>query len=181
MKLCLGSGPLPVHPQHLEIMTNLDDWTMVDLYVKDPKIKNWDATKLAEVEDSSCEAIYASHLLEHISHRTISEVLNLWKNKLMDNGILILNVPDLLWAARQVLKYESGQFLDSKVYGSFEGNTGLQSIFYGTHAHEGEIHKSGFTKKSLTELLTHIGFREISVNCIYDAHDMGVLLASAIK
>ena len=181
MKLYLGCGPLPIHPQHLQIMTNLDEWIMVDLYVQDPKIKNWDATTLEAVQDKTCECIYASHLLEHISHRILPEVLTVWKNKLQDGGELILNVPDLVWASKQVLKYESGQILDSQVYDTFEGNTGLQSIFYGTHEHEGEYHKAGFTKKSLTALLTQIGMRSINVDSWFDAHDMGVLLANCNK
>jgi len=181
MKLYLGCGPLPIHPQHLTVMSNIDDWTLVDLYIEDEKIKNWDATKLEEVKNNSCDAIYASHLLEHISHRSILKVLTLWRNKLTSGGELIINVPDLVWASRQVLKYENDQMMDSDVFTSFEGTRGLQSIFYGTHEHEGEIHKAGFTKKSITELLTQIGMREISVDSWYDAHDMGVLLAHAIK
>ena len=181
LKLNLGCGPLPIHPQHYSVMEKPEEWTLVDFYVKDPSIKNWDAEKLEEVENGSCEAIYASHLLEHISHRRISEVLTLWYNKLCDNGQIIINVPDLLWASREVIKYENDQPLSSSVYTSFEGNTGLQSIFYGTHAHEGEVHKAGFTQKSLTALLESIGFKNVAVTPWYDAHDMGVLMAWGIK
>jgi hypothetical protein len=162
-------------------MTNLDEWTMVDLYVEDPKIKKWDATTLEAVGDKTCECIYASHLLEHISHTRILEVLKLWKDKLCEGGQLILNVPDLLWASRQVVKYENDQIPDSGVYTSFEGNTGLQSIFYGTHYHEGEYHKAGFTRKSLTELLEKADFKNIQVTEFYEAHDMGCLLSTCNK
>lgn len=181
LKLNLGCGPLPIHPQHLEVMKNPEEWTLVDLYVKDKNIKNWDATVLQEVKDETCDHIYASHLLEHISHRQVPTVLNTWYRKLKPAGKLTINVPDLLWASRQVIRHENGQMVDSTVFGGFEGTRGLQSIFYGTHDHEGEYHKAGFTPTSLGELLVVAGFHNININCWYDAHDMGVLLATAEK
>jgi len=180
MKLNLGVGPLPIHQQHLQVMGNVDEWTLVDLYVHDPKIKNWDATTLSEVPDGSCETIYASHLLEHIPHPQVHDVLAVWQRKLKSGGELIINVPDLAWAARQVLKFEAEQML-AGYYSDFEGNNGLQSIIYGTHAHDGERHQSGYTRRSLTEWLEGMGFTDIDVAPWYDAHDMGVLLAICKK
>ncbi len=181
MKLNLGCGPLPIHKQHYEIMTNPAEWTLVDKFVVSPQVKNWDAEKLDEVAPESCDAIYASHLLEHISHTRIGDVLSLWRGKLKDNGELILNVPDLAWVARQVIRWENMQPLESPVFQSFEGERGLQAIIYGSHAHAGEYHKSGFTASSIEELLKNVGFYDISIRRYVDAHDMGVLLVRAKK
>jgi predicted SAM-dependent methyltransferase len=172
----------PLHPQHLAIMGDLSEWTLVDKYIDHPDVKKWDAEVLDEVEDNSCDIIYSSHLLEHLSHTHIPAVLSLWKRKLKDGGRLIINVPDLAWVAGQILKYENGGFLEG-VFNTFEGDRGLQSIVYGTHSHEGEYHKAGYTKSSITKLLTDAGFafKDIKVEQFIDAHDFGILFVTCIK
>ena len=179
MKLCLGVGPLPIHRQHLEILGDVSEWTLVDLYVKDPQIKNWDATKLDEVEDNSIEYIYASHLLEHIPHIQVKDVLKLWYSKLKEGGQLYINVPDLEWAADQLLLLRDNNL--NGYYHRFDTEHGLLSIFYGSQSHDGEYHKSGFTNKYLRELLKEIGFSEVRVKPDFDAHSMGVLIATGVK
>lgn len=180
MKLYLGCAEPPFHPQHLAILGNPDDWTWVDYYIDHPKVKKWDATLLTEVENGSCEAIYASHLLEHFPHVKMHEILSTWYRKLAPGGKLIVNVPDLLWTARQLVKYERGGMLDG-YYNQFEGVHGLQSIFYGSQSHEGEYHKAGFTANSLHELLMNVGFEDIHTWTETDAHEMGVVLGEAIR
>lgn len=179
-KLCLGSAMPPVHPQHLQIMSDYANWQLVDLFVDHPEVMKMDATTLDGVDDGSLEHIYASHLLEHISHRDLVPVLELWFKKLKSGGLLTINVPDMEWAAKQVLKFESGQLLTG-LYTDFEGNHGLQSIIYGTHAHEGEYHKAAFTRTSLIELLDGVGYKNIKVERVVEAHDMGCLIARCQK
>ena len=179
-KLNLGSAMPPIHPQHLQIMSDYENWQLVDLYIDHPEVLKMDATKLEGVEDNFLEHIYASHLLEHISHRDLVPVLELWYKKLKPGGLLTINVPDLEWAAKQILKFESGQLLTG-VYTDFEGNNGLQSIIYGTHAHEGEHHQAGFTRTSLIELLDGVGFKNIKVERVVEAHDMGCLISRCHK
>lgn len=180
MKLYLGCGPSPLHEQHRKIMENPDEWTFVDFYVKEPHIKNWDAAKLDEVKDGSVETIYSSHLCEHFPHIDLQKILLQWYSKLKKGGTLILNVPDLAWAATQILKYNNGQPLDGYFY-DFSGEHGLLSVVYGSESHEGEFHKSGFVKAYLETLLKDVGFSDVLVKNSFDAHDMGVLLATAIK
>lgn len=180
-KINLGVGPRPFHPQHLELMKNLDEWILVDKYVKEPGIDNWDATSLELLGDRTMEVIYASHLLEHIPHPQVPEVLYLWFRKLKIGGEIIINVPDLNWTARQIMKYEHGNLLDSDVFDTFNGHNSLQDIIYGTHSHEGERHQSGYTKRSLTELLTEAGYSTIDIQETFDAHEMQVLMATAWK
>lgn len=179
-KLNLGSALPPIHEQHMAVMKDYENWQLVDLYVEHPDVLKMDAETLEGVEDNYLEHIYASHLLEHISHRQLVPVLETWFKKLQAGGKLTINVPDLEWAAKQILKFESGQLLTG-VYTDFEGDRGLQSIVYGTHDHEGEYHKAGFTRTSLMELVDGVGFRDIKVERWVDAHDMGVLLLTCKK
>lgn len=181
--LNLGVGPGKIHEQHVAIMTSfapMEEWTLVDKYVNGDNIKKWDAEVLDEVPDGTCDVIYASHLLEHISHTKVPYVLERWYKKLKPGGKLIINVPDFEWVCKQVLRFESGQIL-SGVFSDFEGDRGLQSIIYGTHSHDGEYHKAAFTKLSLWEMLDGVGFEKIKTEQYVDAHDFGVLLTNCIK
>jgi 2-polyprenyl-3-methyl-5-hydroxy-6-metoxy-1,4-benzoquinol methylase len=183
MYLNLGVGPGRIHQQHLDIMlpiAPIEKWTLVDKFVIQDGIENWDAEVLDEVPNGSVDVIYTSHLLEHISHRNLVPVLEMWFDKLKPGGRLIINVPDMEWAARQILRFESGQIL-SGVYSDFEGERGLQSVVYGTHAHDGEHHKACFVRTSLWELLDGVGYEKIKIEQFEDAHDMGVLLARCEK
>lgn len=180
-KINLGVGPFPIHQQHLDIMGNIDDWILVDKYVKHPKIKNWDAEKLIEVPDNSVDIFYASHLLEHLPHKNIKKDLTLWFKKMKEGGKLVINVPDLNWVANEILKYEGGEKLTSSYFTEFEGDHGLLSILYGSQVHAGEFHRSGFTEKSIREVLKDVGFWNIKIKVGVDSHNMGVIVAIAEK
>lgn len=179
MRLNIGVGPKPIHQQHLDIMQPLSEWTLVDYYVDDPDIKKWKAEDL-QVEDGSVDEIYNSHLLEHLSHVQVPTVLKHWYNKLKAGGKLTINVPNLVWAAKQLYHYSQGKLLDG-YYNRFDGEHGLISIFYGSQSHEGEYHKSGYTHDYLVKLLLEAGFKDIEVRSEFDAHDMGVLIATCTK
>ena len=180
LRLNIGCAMPPLHPQHLAIMQPFEEWTLVDKYIDHPDVKKWDAEVLSEVREEACDIIYSSHLLEHISHTKVPAMLNLWYRKIKHGGKLIINVPDLAWVAGQILKYENGGFLEG-VFNTFEGDRGLQSIVYGTHSHEGEYHKAGYTKSSITKLLSDAGFKDIKVEQFVDAHDFGILFVTCIK
>ena len=180
MKLYLGCAQPPFHQQHLEIMGNVDEWTWVDLYVDHPNVRKWNATDLSEVDNNSCEAIYASHLLEHLPQVDVPRVLRHWYDKLQDGGKLILNVPDMTWLARRVLDLAGGKTLDG-YYTDWTGEHGLMNIVYGAQSHEGEYHKSGFHKEYLEQILRDAGFQTAMAMTAYDAHDMGIVFAEAYK
>lgn len=155
-------------------------WILVDKYIDHPMVKKWDATKLDEVEDGTAKQIYASHLLEHLPHTQTEDILRLWHRKMTDKGLLTINVPNLVWAAGQLIRLANGQPLNGYYY-EFEGEHGLLSVFYGSQSHEGEHHHAGFTNEYLRELLERVGFKDISIVETIDTHDMGVLLANARK
>lgn len=179
-KYNLGCGPLPIHEQHLAIMGDMEDWVLVDKYIQNPKIKNWDAEILNEISPNSAEVIYASHLLEHLSHARLERVLGLWYEKLKPGGKLILNVPDMVWTCQRLLKMESGQFVAGN-FSTWLGERNIWEIFYGTHEHEGEYHNSGFTEGFLNMLLRKIGFAEIITHKEIEGHDMQCIIAEATK
>jgi predicted SAM-dependent methyltransferase len=172
MKIYVGCALPPFHQQHYDMFPDLDKFVWVDKYMDHPRIIKWDAEHL-EVADNSVEVIYASHLLEHIEHDRILALLDHWKQKLQAGGEIVVNVPDLCWAAKQIIKYENGYLLDG-YYNTFSGEHGVLSILYGSQTHEGEYHKGGFTKRYLEDL----GFK---VEEDFDAHDMMVLIGRFTK
>lgn len=180
MKLYLGCGPRPFHKQHLDIIGDESEWVLVDKFIKEDGIKNWDAETLTGVEKGSVDGIYSSHLLEHFEHSKIQEILYRWYEVLKDDGKLTINVPDMEWVARKILTYED--WVDTPLYyNKMVGERGIMSIIYGSQSHEGEFHKSGFTKRYINDLLRNVGFIDIEIEQIFDAHDMGVLIATARK
>lgn len=171
MKLILGAAE-NVHPYHYKWVD--ETWARVDKYVGGGDVLKMDATAL-EFDDNSVEAIYASHLLEHFSYLKVPEILRHWFNKLQSGGWLHLNVPDIEWAAGQILIPDKR----SPIFNTNDAIIG--GILYGSQAHEGEYHKSGYTKEILARLLKEAGFTDVTVETDYEAHEMQVLLADCYK
>lgn len=184
-KANMGCGPLPLYSQDATFMNiksdeDLDNWLLIDLFIKGPRILNWDIETLDFIPNEHLEEIYCSHALEHISHRQIVNVLKLWHSKLKEGGTIIINVPDLMYAFKQLKMLEDNQ----KPEGLYKEPLGLHSplsIIYGTHSQAGEYHLGGFTIKLLEQTLSLAGFDNISVETQYDDHQMDVLIGRAIK
>ena len=174
-KLFLGCGPRPIHPQHLEIIDK--DWTLIDLFVTAPGIVKMDARKL-DYEDESVDEIYNSHLLEHLGLKEVTPTLKEWYRVLKKKGKLTINVPDMEYAAVELVRLALGDKPKSKV---FDTPAKIMEIIYGNQDHEGEFHKCGFTREIIADKLMEAGFKIKKLDQVYEAHDMGCLIVEAIK
>jgi predicted SAM-dependent methyltransferase len=107
-----------------------------------------------EVDDLSvfpngyADLIYASHVLEHISHKKVAKVLKEWRRVLKGGGILRISVPDF----DKVIK----------IYKS-EGNAiqAIVGVLMGGQDYAYNFHKAAFNKKYLTRLFMSVGFRKV--------------------
>lgn len=195
--LYIGVGPRPIHPQHLLAMEKLmptfgfSDWDLIDKYVVEPGTLNYDATSLP-YDDASVDAIYTSHLLEHLGFKEVQSALVEWKRVLAPEGKLMINVPDMEWAAGMLLQMRGLNFNTSveepyksiftfKESDLFNTPQMMMEVIYGNQDHEGEFHKSGYTKESLKKILEDQGFRNIKIEREFEAHLMGCLIAKAEK
>lgn len=181
VNLYLGCGPHPIHPQHLNFVD--ETWIFSDKYVKDPTIQNIDAVDLSDFKDGSVNNIYHSHLWEHLSYKESEQALKEWYRVLKKGGTLTVNVPDMEWLAAQLL-YNQGIEIQTKGYRKsnlFNTDEMLMEVIYGNQDHDGEFHKTGFTKTTLENKLKSVGFENIKIKQIFEAHEMGVLLAQATK
>lgn len=93
--------------------------------------------------------VLASHVLEHITWRGALMALNNICQALKPDGKLILLVPDLEWASRQISK---GLF-------GFD----VLGVLYGGHDTPWDYHNSGYTKRALATMMDRVGFDILSL------------------
>ena len=92
------------------------------------------------------DTIIASHVLEHIYRLEILPTLKHWYEHTKPGGTLMVAVPDIYWAAEQIIS-ETKDYMGwlLHLYGS-GGDSGLLS------------HRMGFTIKFLRDVVTLAGF-----------------------
>jgi predicted SAM-dependent methyltransferase len=104
--------------------------------------------KLRFIADGYADLVYASHCLEHFSHRQVNAVLTEWYRVLKPGGILRLGVPDF---DQLVAVYEaSGRDLER-----------IQGVLMGGQDYPRNAHNCSFNRKSLTDRLTAVGFNTV--------------------
>lgn len=107
-----------------------------------------------EVDDLSifpnkyADLIYASHVLEHISHKDLFKVLREWYRVLKYGGVLRLSVPDF----DKLIEIYSSEEKDIRA---------IIMPLMGGQDYAYNFHKSVFNEKYLTELLLSVGFKEV--------------------
>lgn len=98
--------------------------------------------------DESVDEIYASHVLEHFSHRQTMDVLREWKRVLKPWGKIRIAVPDFEKCIEQM---KSG----SIPFNLFEG------YVFGGHTDEYDKHGAMFSRQKLTSMLHACGFENV--------------------
>lgn len=139
MKLDIGCGEKPT-----------EGYTGVDKIFGPVK---WDAEKEPlPFEDNSIEEIRASHFLEHVSYRAtvavLMEFLRVLRpgDTIRPGGELLIEVPDLKWCISQWEACDPNMYI-----------TWPFMCIFGGQQHEGDAHKSGFTRLGLMNLVKQSG------------------------
>src|SRR6476646_9135325 len=70
-------------------------WTNLDLTPTDSSIRRWDVTASLPFADASFDAVYHSHLLEHLPAEKALPFLRECRRVLKPGGTLRIAVPDL--------------------------------------------------------------------------------------
>ena len=96
-----------------------------------------------EYEDGSVDEIYASHVLEHFSHREAPHVLAHWVSKLKIGGKIQIAVPDFHW------------IIDNQT------NRHAEAYLMGGQVDDDDYHKSIWTEKKLREVMAYAGLTDI--------------------
>jgi len=105
---------------------------------------------LSVFENDSVSEIYASHVIEYFDRDEIVNVLNEWKRVLKDEGVLRIAVPNF---SELINVYDTSKDLD-KVLGPLYGKWRLED-------NNSIYHKTVYDEKSLTKLLSTVGFKDI--------------------
>jgi predicted SAM-dependent methyltransferase len=97
-------------------------------------------------DDNSVDEIYASHVLEHFSHRETHKVLANWVAKLKPGGLLRLAVPDFTWVAK---RYLDGEPINT------------MGFVMGGHVDEDDHHGAIFDREMLVDMMVGVGLERI--------------------
>jgi len=100
--------------------THHPDWINLDVSSSDPSVRVWDVTRGLPFPDSSVEACYSSHVLEHLDKRAAENLIKDCFRVLRRGGVIRLVVPDLEQIAREYLRLleiaDNGNFQASLDY-----------------------------------------------------------------
>jgi predicted SAM-dependent methyltransferase len=153
----------------------------------DPNIVTQDLRKPLPFPANSLEAIYASHLLEHLYLDEARQLLSECFRTLQPRGVLRMVVPDLQWAAREYLKsLESYDFRDSKAPTPAdwlnsrlllrEPSSARGNVLYKLYKNLKDFHshKWMYDAPSLCAEFSKIGLAEVSEKSLHDSRIAGI-------
>jgi SAM-dependent methyltransferase len=121
-------------------------------------------TDMEPLATASVDAIWSSHNLEHLHRHEVPVALAEFLRVLRPGGLLLLTMPDLQRIAERVAAGE----LEDEAYLSPSGPISALDMIYGHTASLAQgnfhmAHKTGFTTRTLNQLLGDAGFAEIAV------------------
>jgi predicted SAM-dependent methyltransferase len=115
----------------------------------------WDINKY--VPPNSVSEIYSRHFFEHLTFTQGQTVLDAWYEILMPSGTIEMSVPNMLFHLHQWLDTRN----DPKKFAhALAGIWGWQR---GEFNDVWDVHKSGYDKQSLYELLKNHKFQNIEI------------------
>lgn len=143
-----------------------DDWGEVRLDI-DPSVNPdivGDILDLKEIDDSSYDAVFSSHNIEHVFMHEVNIALSEFKRVLKDDGFLLLCCPDISKACELIASGKANE----KMYDSPAGPIYPLELLYG---HNNSIaqgktymaHKTGFTIQTLKFFIGNTGFKSYVV------------------
>jgi len=122
-----------------------------------------DAKDLNNLDAAQFDAVYSAHCLEHIYPHELRAVLHGMYHVLTDDGFVDISVPNIGKLLQVVA--ERGLDLDSHLYDSPGGPIGVRDMIWGysrfqeyNHHPELQLHKNGFTQRTLAQLLIQCDF-----------------------
>jgi predicted SAM-dependent methyltransferase len=95
--------------------------------------------------DNSVEEIWCSHALEHVLKKKVVPTLKEFHRVLQPGGLLVLEVPDLVWCCKNWLSH-------------LDNGWNMDAIFGNQDEPGGQIHYTGFTPEILQGYLAEAGF-----------------------
>ena len=155
----------------------IDGYLGVDMHSDTADIKQ-DIMKL-DLPERCADEIFASHVIEHIPQHRAPKVLEKWLATLKDGGMLVMETPDLAGLCKDYLEQD----------GADQHMTAM--CIYGAHVdritpetqEKGALspHLWGYTPKSLADLCTAVGFKDIKILPVEGQHPGKNFRLEAVK
>lgn len=119
-------------------------------------------TDLSAFDDAAFDAVWSSHVMEHLFSHQVPQALSEFRRVLKPDGFALITSPDLESVAALVATHG----LDRVVYVSAAGPITPLDMFFGHAASiakgmEPMAHRTGFTCGSLGNLLVDAGFASV--------------------
>ena len=149
----------------------------IDMHSDTADIKQ-DITKL-DLPEQCADEIFASHVIEHIPQHRASKVLEKWLATLKDGGMLVLETPDLAGLCKDYLEQDGAdqQMTAMCIYGAHVDRITPETQEKGALS----PHLWGYTPKSLTDLCTAVGFKDIKILPVTGQHPGKNFRLEAVK
>ena len=134
------------------------------------------ALDMSAVSSSSMDAVYSSHMLEHLYAHELTIALAEMKRVLKPDGILVATVPDLQTVAELIV---ADTLLDT----AYESPAGPITPYDMVYGHRGFIesgkvymaHRGGFTLSTLIDAIKRAGFEAVTGKRRKSVYDLWVL------
>lgn len=91
------------------------------------------------------DVVFSCHVLEHFKRDELGDILDEWLRVLKPDGEFRIIIPNLMWAAEQLIKND----------GDMDYNT--LNVLYGEQSYPYDFHYNGFTPKRMGKLLAEKG------------------------
>lgn len=129
------------------------DWKIFDIMESDVTDFVGTCTDMSQFDDDSIDEIYASHVLEHLSHnKEMVLALREFLRILRPGGKLSVSVPDMMELARAFCAE------DLTTGDRFK----ISRLIFGGQRDAYDGHKFGFSYDVLERILEEVGFRDIA-------------------
>ena len=154
----------------IAIPDHYDGWThhLLDIDPKGAPDIVCDSRTLVELAGAQYDSVYCSHNLEHYYSHDVVKVLTGFHHILKDNGFVDIRVPDMQAVIKHMVANDMD--IDDVLYTTGQGiPIAIKDVMYGWGAQieasgvEFFAHKTGFSEKSLTAVLTKCGFPKVYV------------------
>lgn len=146
------SGSIDVLRLHIGGETPKPGWKIFNIQPGEHVEFVGNCTDLSQFASGTVEAIYASHVLEHLGYLDeLPQAVKEFRRVLRNGGRLLVSVPDLEALCRL--------FLDPRLDSSMRFH--VMRIIFGGQSDPHDFHKAGLTEEFLTDYLTVASFRNI--------------------
>ena len=154
----LTSPPFKIERKYLQFLIGGGGWegkTCMNLLVDG---------KIVRTATGSVDAVWSSHNLEHLHRHEVPVALAEFRRVLRPGGQMLLTLPDL----QRIAELVAADGLEDEAYSSPAGPITALDMIYGhtpslARGNRHMAHKTGFTARTLTQLLTEAGFTGVAL------------------